>query len=355
MKLLIKLVAAGLFCLGLYLTLAPVPIEPEAWDAPIDAGYVGDFTSNTNLANLDKIALPEGKYGPEDVVVWGEDIYVSSQNGIILKLNKTTQTFSEFAHTGGKPLGMEVFKDRLFVADAYKGLLEVGPTGDVFTLTNQISGQPILYADDLDITDEGIIYFSDASTKFGAEKAGSTLKASLLEIMEHGETGRVLSYDLQTKETALFADGFSFANGVAIAPDGRSIWLVETGKYRIIEISPDGKRRVVIDNLPGFPDNINRGPEGTYFVGLVSKRSKPMDKLSKNPFMRKLIWRLPEFMKPTAESYGFIIQLGADGSVIQTWQDASGAYPTTTGAVVIEGRLYVSSLTAKTLAYRAYP
>ena len=41
-------------------------------------------------------------------------------------------------------------------------------TLSVETLTDSVDGTPILYADDLDIADDGIIYFSDASTKFGA-------------------------------------------------------------------------------------------------------------------------------------------------------------------------------------------
>lgn len=131
--------------------------------------------------------------------------------------------------------------------------------------------------------------------------------------------------------------------------------MVETGRYRVLEISPDGTERVVIDNLPGFPDNINRGPDGTYLIGLVSKRAPALDKLSNKPFMRKLIWRLPEFMKPQAQDYGFILQLDMDGNVRRTWQDTSGAYPATTGAIIVDDRLYVSSLTSKTLGHRPYP
>ena len=129
----------------------------------------------------------------------------------------------------------------------------------------------------------------------------------------------------------------------------------ETGEYRVLEISPEGNRRVVIENLPGFPDNINRGPNGTYLLGLVSKRAKPLDDLSSKPFLRKVIWRLPEFLKPAAENYGFVVQLGRDGRVIKTWQDPAGAYPLTTGGLVIGDRLYVSSLGSETLGYRPYP
>jgi len=30
---------------------------------------------------------------------------------------------------------------------------------------------------------------------------------------------------------------------------------------------------VILDNLPGFPDNINNAEDGTFWIGLVSPRN----------------------------------------------------------------------------------
>ena len=339
----------------LYLLLMPVEIDPKSWNAPENRFYTGVFAPNNDLSNLAQIDLPEGMYGPEDIVALNGKLYISTQNGWLLTFDPDTSSFSKFAETGGKSLGLEVWNDTIIVADAYKGLLQVTERGDVSLLTDHIGEDDMVYVDDLDVTENGIVYFSDASTKFGAEAAGSTLAASLQEIMEHGQTGRVVAYDLKSKTTYEVADNLSFSNGVAIAPNGRSIWVVETGKYRVLEITPEGDRRVIIDNLPGFPDNINKGPDGTYFVGLVSKRSDAIDKLSDKPFIRKIIWRLPSFIRPSAQNYGFILQLSPEGEVLRTWQDAAAGFPSTTGAIVVDDRLYVSSLTSKTLGYRPYP
>jgi len=199
-----------------------------------------------------------------------------------------------------------------------------------------------------------VTYFSDASTKFGAEAAGSTLAASLLELMEHQGTGRLLAYDPATKRTRIVKDGYVFSNGVAVTKEG-DILVNETGTYQVHRVSPDGSSRVIMDNLPGFPDNINRGPRladgtETFLVGLVSQRSEWLDKNSGNIAMRKLAMRLPEFMRPKALNYGMIIQIDGEGKVIQTWQDPSGDYPSTTGAIITDdGYIYVSSLTAPDL------
>ena len=113
-------------------------------------------------------------------------IYVSSQSGKILEIDPAANTHREYADTQGSALGMEMDSaGNLIIADAFRGLLSVSPQGLVTTLTDEVEGTPIAYADDLDIAEDGVIYFSDASTKFGAEAIGTTLSASLFEIMEH--------------------------------------------------------------------------------------------------------------------------------------------------------------------------
>ncbi len=340
--------------IGAYLFFWPVSIDPASWDAPQDKGYVGDFAPNTELANLERLSIGN-LHGPEDVVMHEGKLYVSSQSGKILEIDPTTNTHREYADTGGSALGLEMdAAGNLIVADAFKGLLAVSPEGVVTTLTDEVDGTPILYADDLDIAADGVIYFSDASTKFGAKAVGETLAASLLELMEHRGTGRLLAYDPSTKRTRLVRDGYVFSNGVAVTEDG-DILVNETGTYQLHRVSPVGDSRVIMDNLPGFPDNINRGPKladgtETFLLGLVSQRSEWLDKNAGNIAMRKVAMRLPEFMRPKAVNYGLIIQIDGEGNVLKTWQDPSGDYPSATGAIIAEdGYMYVSSLTAPDL------
>lgn len=344
---------------AVYLALWPVPVAPHAWDAPKNLGYVGPFAPNERLADLQSLSIGD-HHGPEDIAVHNGMVFTTSQDGVVIKVDPATNAAQVFARTGGKPLGLEIdANDNLIIADAYKGLISVNPSGEVAVLTDGVGpNSPILYADDLDIGADGTIYFSDASTKFGAEAAGSTMAGSLLELMEHGRTGRLLAYNPRDKSTRIIAGGFSFANGVAMEPphyDGsESVLMIETGLYRVIRVFVSGPRTgehdVVIDNLPGFPDNINPGTNGTYWLGLVSPRSDWLDANSDKPFMRKLAMRLPESMRPKAENYGFVMQINSQGEVLQTLQDPAGGYPLTTGAIEGgDGWLYITSLGSTTL------
>ena len=161
-----------------YLLFWPVPVKPLAWEAPVNKGYTGDFTPNMKLAGLKQLSIGE-HHGPEDVAVRREGdkwfVYTSTQSGHVLKIDPFTDTHSVFAETGGAALGVQFDAlGNLIVADAHKGLLSIDPTGKITVLTNTIDGTAIKYADELDIAEDGKIYFSDASTKFSAKAAGST-------------------------------------------------------------------------------------------------------------------------------------------------------------------------------------
>ncbi len=350
--------------LGLaYLTLWPVPINPVAWNAPKNVGYVGDFAPNMKLASLKTLAIGE-QHGPEDVAGRIENgmmyIYISTQSGDIVRIDPIANKHEVFANTGGVALGLQfappgILGGNLIVADAHKGLLSIDDKGTVSVLTNKTDdGSPILYADELGIAADGKIYFSDASTKFGAEAAGSTLAASLLELMEHGKTGRILVYNPADKTTKTVLDNLSFPNGVAMCPDDACFLFAETGTYSIkrhwLTGLKAGVTDTIISNLPGFPDNVNKGQDGRYWVGLTSPRSEALDNLSGKPFMRKLVQRLPASMRPKAVNYGFVFAIDMNGEVLAQYQDPSGGYPLTTGATEPgDGWLYIGSLGADVL------
>ena len=227
-------VVAGLTA---YLLFWPTQVNPVAWEAPEDDGFVGRFEENHALLPLELIPI-EGDFGPEDVAMnKAGEVAVSMHSGAIMKLDASLSTLSPWVNTKGRPLGIEFDAyGNLLVADAYKGLLSINPEGEISVLATEVDGLALLYADDVDVSyTSGKVYFSDASTRFGAEVNGGTLEASLLDLMEHSLSGRVIEYDPKTKQSRTLVSGLSFANGIAVSHDEKAILINETGKYRVLK------------------------------------------------------------------------------------------------------------------------
>jgi sugar lactone lactonase YvrE len=352
------IVAEVIFLIAAYLLFWPTPVEPISWNAPVDKGFTGDFAENDDMTPMSLVSIDDD-YGPEDIAVNSKgQVFVSLHSGVIAKLEASRTKFTPWVNTKGRPLGIEFdVSDNLLVADAYNGLLSIDPSGEITVLADKADDIPILYADDVDVSSRsGKIYFSDASTRFGAKESGGTLEGSLLDLMEHSLSGRVIEYDPKSRRVRAILDGLSFANGIAVSHDEKSILINETGEYRVLRYWIEGDKKgileVVIDNLPGFPDNIAKAESGGYWLGLASPRSSALDKLSASPNMRKLVQRLPSFMRPKAKAYGHIVKINEQGDVVQSLQDPSGSYPLTTGAVETNGSLIISSLTAKSVAIK---
>lgn len=339
----------------LYLLMWPVPIDPVSWDAPQDAGLVDPFDPNDLLRRARSFDLGVHE-GPEDVA-GGPDglIYASTANGVIVRLRPDGNGLEVFAETGGRPLGIEFGTDGvLYVANPYLGLQKVTPGGQVELLADSFDGQPIGYANDLAIAANGKIYFSDASSRFGASGSGGTYEASLLDIFEHGGHGRVFEFDPATSTTRLVTDGLNFANGVAISDDQRFLLINETGHYRVwqhwLEGPRAGQREVLIDNLPGFPDNINNGLNGRFWIGLVAPRNQAVDGLADKPWLRKVVQRLPAALRPKAEPSSHVIAINGDGQVLMNLQDPTATVPALTGAYETWDAIWLSSLFGNRLA-----
>src|SRR5262249_13217320 len=110
---------------------------------------------------------------------------------------------------------------------------------------------------------------------------------------------------------------------------------------------------VLIDNLPGYPDNLMRGRDGRIWVGLFRPRNPAADSLAQRPFFGAVLLRLPRVFLPTGKPYGHVFAINEEGRVVEDLQDPSGVYPETTGATETADRLYIHSLHAPTIGWQA--
>jgi sugar lactone lactonase YvrE len=352
-----------------YLLLWPVPIQPVAWSSQKFAGYAGPHARNDRLAKLRLVTIAP-HVGPEHVV-FGPDglLYTGVRSGAVLRMQPDGTGVETYVHTKGRPLGLAFdAAGRLVIADALRGLLAVQPGGAVVVLADSVALEPIRYADAVVVAGDGRILFTDASKRFSPHERG-TFDAALLDILEHSCTGRVLEYDPASAATRIIANGLCFPNGIALSADERSLIVAETGSYRILELPRDANLldvgdalqardpsvQVLLDDLPGFPDNLTRGGEGRYWVGLTKPRSDTIDGMAARPWLRSLTLRLPRALWPVPPAYGHVIAFDQSGRVVADLQDPAGRLPETSGATEHQGQLYVQSLHAEALGMLPLP
>lgn len=222
-------------------------------------------------------------------------------------------------------------------------------------MLTEIDGTPLVYADDIAVARDGTIYLSEASTKFGAYASGGTLEGSLLDILEHGGNGLVVEYKPDTGRARVIMDGLNFANGLAISDDQQYLLIAETGTYRIhrywLQGENAGKSEVIIDNLPGFPDNINNGMNGRFWIGFAAPRKSVLDDFSDRPFIRKMLQRAPAFMRPKPDLSSHVIAINGDGDVLMNLQDPGATYPMLTGVLETRTMLFLTTLIGNKLPY----
>jgi len=336
-----------------YLLFWPVAIDPGAWTPPEDPGFEGRFFENEALADLERIGQGLGP-APEDVAHDAEGrIYGGCANGVIWRTAPDGTGGEVFADTGGRPLGMHFDREgNLIVADSYKGLLSIDPEGEITTLCIESDGIPFKFADDVDIAADGTIYFSDASFRFGQEHY-------IEDIVEHQPNGRFLAYDPDSGEVDTVLDDLYFANGIAVDPEQRFVLIVETGKYWVrrywLEGNRAGETDIIIENLPGFPDGISAGSDGIFWLAVAAPRNTMLDALMPSPFLRKVMMRLPESLKPKAEPYACVLGIDGEGNVVHNLQDPSGAYAPITSAQEHDGHLYFGSIEMPSAARAEVP
>jgi sugar lactone lactonase YvrE len=340
-----KLAILGAACVVFalfYLSCWPVSIAPVAWHPPQAPALEGDYAVNTALAAVERLGEGVGPK-PEDIAVDDQGrIYGGFEDGRIMRWDAAAQNPEVFADTGGRPLGMHFdATGNLIVCDSYKGLLRIDSEGKTEVLATEHDGVTFGFTNDVEIAADGTIYFSDASHKFGQTQY-------MEDLIEHGANGRLLAWHPDTKQTELLLDGLCFANGVAVDPGQQFVLVNETGSYLVrkywIAGPKKGEHEILIDNLPGFPDGISAGTNGVFWIAIASPRNPLMDKLGPKPFLRKVVMRLPAFLRPKPLRYAFVLGIDAEGNVNHNLQDPGGAYAPITSVQEHGGKLYFGSI-----------
>jgi sugar lactone lactonase YvrE len=347
----------------LYLFLWPVSIDPVAWESPKSMGYIGAYEKNNRLEGMEFLSI--GKYEVPEHIVYREGwLYAATKTGAIIRVREDGTGLQEIANTNGRPLGFDFDSEgSLIVADPlygnHGGLLKISnyEEGDpeIDLLTDTVEEKPINFIDAVVVSDSGIIYFTDASQRTKAKEIGDVGRAGEIDILENSSTGRVLEYNPSTKQTRVLMKDISFANGLALSMDGKSLLINETGRYRVWKLNLESDQtlstkdkseflEVLIDNLPGLPDNMMRGNDDRIWIGLIMPRNDFLEFSSDKPILRKMAMRLPAKMLPKGAGYSHVIAINESGEVVEDMQSDSIPYTNITGVTETDESLFFHHL-----------
>ena len=330
-----------------YRALGPMPSTAPGSGSP--------YAVNDRLADVELIGLGELE-GPEDVIFDADDnLYTGERHGDIIRYFAPDYRRREvFAHIGGHPLGMAFDKaGNLYSCVGGMGLYRVTPKGVVELATDETSRSPfsiiddsrMRLADDCDIAPDGKVYFSEATVRY-------ELQDWAVDGLESRGNGRLVCYDPNTDSTETVLRNLVFPNGVCLSHDGQSILFAESWAARINRYWISGPRagvlEVVIDNLPGYPDNINRASDGNYWCALMGMRTPALDIAMRMPgFRRRMARRIApdEWLYPNINT-GCVVKFNDRGDVLDVLWDAHAVnHPMITSMREHKGYLYLGGVT----------
>ncbi|KAI0500094.1 hypothetical protein KFK09_018302 [Dendrobium nobile] len=317
----------------------PVPF-PAGFDSPEIAAV---YKNHRAVLGKESERLGDGLLpGPEDLAYDAKEgfIYTGCNDGWIRRFRPAEKGFQDWAYVGGRPLGVALSPDgSIVVAEAYKGLLKVNEDGKVNLLTDEAEGLKFKLTDGVDVSSDGLIYFTDASHKYDIED-------HVLEFLEGRPNGRLISFDPSNNQTTVLARDLYFANGVAVSPDQLSLIFCESSLRRCSRYFIKGEKKGEIDkfveNLPGYPDNIKYDGEGQYWIGLSGGRSKLWDLILKYPLLRKFLMILSKLVSLPPPKEGGVVSVNLEGRLKALYSDRD--LPSVTCGLKVGKHLYLGSI-----------
>lgn len=281
----------------------------------------------------------------------------------------------------GRPLGLRVHDEVLYIADAYHGIFRMElTTGKVEHLISSstpivvpsyadpLASKPIMFFNDLDVHADGTIIFSDSSYVH-------TRSENRKELLDAAPRGRLFEYKKKGNDYQLrpLLCGLHFPNGVQYLSPSHLL-VAESARFRILRVNLKSSYfsdndssessvgvhhlasceergslfkalaasdataptpvSVFLDSVPGFADNIRPNyfapkEKPSFYVGLGAKSVKPFSLLwfgYQSIVLRDIIGKFVpmEVVEHLVPRYGLVIEVNSRGEIVSSLHDPTG-------------------------------
>lgn len=349
-RLLIKLSFASVISVFLAGVLVQsCSLKPVAWAPPLKPKLTGNLAEN-ELLSVTKWMDLEGWYGPEDISIDKRgNLYCGAHvsrndftDGRVLKIDTSGQV-TVFCNTEAWVTGLHFDKnENLIACDQKRGLISVDKKGNITILAREDeNGNKFLIPNDVDIASDGMIYFSNTSSKVSFSR-----KNARKILLEAKSDGGLYSYNPKTKEVKTIVDSSFFGNGVAVSQNDDFVLMVDLAKYRVVRHwlkgENKGKTEIFLKNLPGLPNGISRRKDGSFWLGFTTRRDDLLDHIQPKTGLKKLIYGIPLWLQPKQEPFGMIMHISENGEILKTYYDTTGKFVSEASSIEEhQGYLYI--------------
>jgi len=319
-----------------FVPLKDFPFNAQSYDTPDYEKSLAPFHQQPQTAKLSyKLDDPKltrklfyNHPGPEAFTYDGSNIYTGLADGRIMVIDSSLTKIELFTRLSsnataekcdnqihrteecGRPLGLEVHNNRLYVIDSIDGLYSVDlmktkqshqiPVKAYLAnvLSEEESSKDFLFNDiRFDPVKKNLCYITVSTTRY---KMGQ-LPFSLLE---HENSGLLLAIDLEHKNGSIIAKDLYFANGAEISSDDQYLYVAQSTTYSVSKLNLKQFRESIysskgvqpklepfLTDLPGEPDNLHTNNGKIYVSFALIRLNGPVisDYLAKVPIVRNFI------------------------------------------------------------------
>lgn len=297
--------------------------------------------------------LGEPLPGVDDVIAAPDgSIYVSARTRVLKLSGAGFATRTLVAEFEGDAGGLALHPDgRLLVCVAGRGLAALDPARPEPVWLEAAEGGSLAGLLSVAASPNGRIFAVEGA-------AGRTPDQWRRDLMEKRSQGRLIACGPGLADAEVLLRDLPFPYGVALAADGKELWLTESWAHRMsrFPLAADGlgPGEVIADNLPGYPARLHADGRGDFLLGLFARRTHLIEfVLKEDDFREEMMRTMPEnywiapalaggadclepmqiggvkalgIQKPWAppRSYGLLVHLDAGGEATDSLHSRAG-------------------------------
>jgi gluconolactonase len=193
--------------------------------------------------------------------VWSYDGFLLFSDTVVDQLRKLTPGAGDavFAQRPGGAMGNAYDTDgRLYTCEfRERRVTRTSKNGKTEVLAERFEGKRLNAPNDVVVRRDGHVYFTDPA--FGAQQDSRELDFyGVFHITPKGELELVAKWKTRP-------------NGIALAPDGRTLYVSDSDDHSVRAYDLDRKgvassERVIIEKIPGIPDGLRTDQNGNLYV-----------------------------------------------------------------------------------------